>query len=122
VHDACEVTKDCLLPKCALLKNRSDFQAVFNQHKRVSNRFFRILVRFKRDQPNARIGIIVSRRVSRKAVNRNRIKRQVREAFRLNRQGLENVDLVVIAHHSCETASNGELYTNLIKLLQRLEK
>jgi ribonuclease P protein component len=43
----------------------------------------------------ARIGIIVSRRVAHRAVDRNRAKRLVREAFRKVRHQLGGIDLVV---------------------------
>ena len=121
MHDARGATTTFHLPKQARLKDYAEFQAVFSQHKKYSNQFFRILVRYKQDQLDTRLGIIVSRRVSRKAVNRNRIKRQVREAFRQNRRNLKNVDMVVIAHRSCESATNSELYENMNKLLRRLK-
>lgn len=62
----------------------------------------------------------MSRRVSRKAVNRNRIKRQVREAFRLNRHTLKKMDLIIIARQNCAAASNVELRESAVKLLNKL--
>jgi len=57
-------------------------------------RYFTLFVR-----PNglslARIGIITSKRVAPRAVDRNRAKRLVREVFRKLRQRLEGVDIVV---------------------------
>ena len=43
----------------------------------------------------ARIGLIVSKRALRHAVDRNRAKRVIRETFRLNRADLPAVDIVV---------------------------
>ena len=51
----------------------------------------------KRETGDARLGITVSRRVSTKAVRRNRLKRRVRESFRYHKQPLVGLDLVVIA-------------------------
>lgn len=45
--------------------------------------------------PLARLGIIASKRVASKAVDRNRAKRLVREVFRKLRHRLRGVDLVV---------------------------
>lgn len=45
--------------------------------------------------PQARIGIIASKRVAARAVDRNRAKRLVREAFRRLRHRLGGVDVVV---------------------------
>ncbi len=45
-----------------------------------------------------RLGIAISRKCTRSAVIRNRIKRVVREVFRLRREGLDGIDIVVLAH------------------------
>jgi len=46
-------------------------------------------------EPLARIGIITSKRVASRAVDRNRMKRLVREAFRSMRLRLQGFDIVV---------------------------
>ena len=51
----------------------------------------------RRQTGSARLGITVSRRVSNKAVRRNRLKRRVRESFRCHKEPLVGLDLVVIA-------------------------
>lgn len=45
----------------------------------------------------ARLGVTVSRKVSTRAVVRNRIKRQIRESFRSCQNDLSGLDLVVVA-------------------------
>ena len=57
----------------------------------------------------ARLGIAVSRRVSLRAVDRNRIKRLVRETFRQEQSGLQGLDLVVVAHPPSRTAEHETL-------------
>lgn len=53
----------------------------------------------KGKEQNSRIGIIVSRKVSKSAVIRNRIRRRIYESVRLNWNLIPHpVDLVVIAH------------------------
>jgi ribonuclease P protein component len=42
-----------------------------------------------------RLGILISRRHAASAVQRNRIKRCIREAFRLEQQSLASIDLLV---------------------------
>ncbi|MEM6710277.1 MAG: ribonuclease P protein component, partial [Pseudomonadota bacterium] len=49
-----------------------------------------------RHSPNgARLGLVVAKRVLPRAVDRNQVKRQIREAFRLWHARLPSVDLVV---------------------------
>ncbi len=103
------------------LKRSVEFRTVFGRHKKVQNRLFRILVHYK-DQPTARLGIIVSKRVSRRAVDRNRIKRQVRECFRINRKTLRKANLVIVANKGCASATNAELQNALSQLFKRLNK
>jgi ribonuclease P protein component len=43
----------------------------------------------------ARVGLIVGKRALRRAVDRNRVKRAIRETFRVNRLDLPHADIVV---------------------------
>lgn len=77
------------LPKANRLKHRRDFQAVYQQGIRRSSSHLTLralseLAPGERAQTSshARIGISISQKVSKKAVIRNRIKRQIRAAFR----------------------------------------
>ncbi len=73
------------------LLNSAEFKAVFSHKSSVHGKFFSVhAVRNSLGFP--RLGLTVSRRVSKKAVQRNRIKRQIRESFRLNRKGFSDMD------------------------------
>ena len=50
------------------------------------------------------LGIIVSKRVSKRAHDRNKIKRYIRECFRASDIRSENMDLVIIARSGSESA------------------
>lgn len=69
-----------------------------------------------------RLGIAVSRRVSKKAVIRNRIKRQIRESFRLCRQALGDIDYVVVAKAPAADRPGPELRCELDRLWQQAQK
>ena len=72
------------------------FDAVFAHKRRWHGA--RVNVHFAPNElSHARIGLAVSRRVSKKAVERNRIKRIIRASFRECRDNLGAVDFVVIA-------------------------
>lgn len=74
----------------------------------------------KREQGGARLGMAVSRRVSKLAVERNRIRRQIRESFRLHRARLPACDILFVARQSAQALSNTQLRLELEKLWARL--
>lgn len=63
----------------------------------------------------ARLGVTVAKRVSTKAVARNRIKRQIRESFRHHRPLLDSVSVVVAAQPPADKMSNAQLRASLDK-------
>ncbi len=68
----------------------------------------------------ARLGMAVSRRVSKRAVVRNRIRRQIRESFRLQRTRLPSCDLLVIARPLAAEQSKRALRSELDALWRKL--
>ena len=74
---------------------RGDFERVRRSGQRVETRHFIVFIHDREDGESTRLGITVSRRVG-NAVRRNRIKRLVREWFRLRKYGLGACDLNVI--------------------------
>jgi ribonuclease P protein component len=71
------------LPKAYRLQHWKDFQKVYRQGTRYGSSHLTLLAIAQKEQPTAtRIGISVSQKVSKKAVIRNRIKRQIRAALR----------------------------------------
>lgn len=84
----------------------------------ASDMFF--IVRAARGQHGARIGMTVSRRVSPRAVTRNRIKRQIRESFRLHQVKFPSLDVVVVARTPAATAEKHVLARSLGEHWKRL--
>ena len=78
------------------LLHSEDFRRTIAKRCRSEDQLFTVYAA-KRETGDARLGITVSRRVSTKAVRRNRLKRRVRESFRYHKQPLAGLDLVVIA-------------------------
>ena len=73
------------------LRKPAEFRSVYEEGKRFDGRLMTAFVR-----PNAtgqhRLGITASKRVSRLAVDRNRMKRLLREMFRLSEGRLQGVE------------------------------
>lgn len=72
------------------------------------------------DRSVARLGLAVSRRVSKLAVERNRIKRVARDSFRRHRAALGAFDILLIANPPAALADNACLRADLEQLWQRI--
>lgn len=72
------------------------------------------------DVAHPRLGLAITKRVVRKAVDRNRIKRLVRESFRRHQTELGGLDVVVLSRDGATKSSNEELVKSLDKHWQRL--
>ncbi len=103
------------------LLNSAQFGVVFNNRKSTHGKFFSVHV-VKNVFDHSRVGLAVSRRVSKKAVQRNRIKRQIRESFRLQQTELPPIDFVVTAKVGCAEQVSVVLRTELDKLWNRASK
>lgn len=72
-------------------------------------------------QSQSRLGVIVAKKNVRRATQRNRIKRVVREFFRLNPLPTPT-DIVFLARHGAGSKTNSELRADLSQLWQKLSK
>ena len=82
------------LPKQAKLVKTDDFSSVFNLRKRIANQY--LVLRYRPNgNKGARLGLIVAKKTAKLAVQRNYMRRVLRELFRLNQHQLPAVDLVV---------------------------
>jgi len=61
----------------------------------------------------ARLGLAISKKNAKRAVDRNRIKRIIRESFRLNLQTLPPIDMVVMAKPVTKNADNQQIFYSL---------
>lgn len=86
----------------------ADFQQAFKGGRKRSAGHLAVYWRPNQlDHP--RLGIAISRKCTRSAVVRNRIKRVVREAFRVRKPGLGGIDIVFLAHAGAERRGLKEL-------------
>ena len=106
-------------PRTARLLAAADFAAVFASPVRQQSAWFRVQA-LRRSDDNARIGLAVSRKVSTRAVARNRLRRLARELFRLERASLAGWDLVVMAKPAAVVAGLAELRADLARLYARI--
>ena len=108
-------------PRAARLLKPGDFARLRQASRRIGSRYFSAEYRIT-DDTAARMGLAVSRRVSKLAVQRNRLKRLARESFRHNRAALGPVDVLVIARSAAVAVPGSELLADLDLLWSKLPR
>lgn len=108
-------------PRSARLLRPGDFSALRKSSSRLATKFFHCEYR-PTEAASARLGMAVSRRVSKLAVVRNRIRRQIRETFRLQRADLPCFDVLIIARSAAAAQDNRVLREELQLLWRRLAR
>lgn len=77
-----------MLAKKYCLKRKKDFQSVIQEGKKIEKDFL-VLKFFRNSLEIARIGFVISQKVSKKASSRNKIKRRLREIIKINLSNLK---------------------------------
>lgn len=112
--------------KSMRLLHSSDFQTVFDDAPlRTSHQHFLFLARTNQlDRP--RLGLVIAKKHIRHAVDRNRMKRLIRETFRAKQQQLAGIDVIVLARKGMNDATNALLIEQLNgqwdRLIRKLQK
>lgn len=74
----------------------------------------------KNDFNHPRLGLVVAKKHVRKAVQRNRIKRVIRDNFRRHRHSIMNIDIIVLARKEVLDVAPSLLQKSLEKHWLRL--
>ncbi len=74
-----------MLPRGARLKRSRDFQAVYKRRTSWASAHLVLYVRFRapREGEGSRLGFVISKKIAKRAHDRNRLKRRLREISRL---------------------------------------
>lgn len=105
-----------MLPKGNRLARRKDFQRVFQEGKGIKENSL-TLKWINNNLKVSRFAFIISQKVSKKAVLRNKIRRQLREKTRLALPQIKKgLDVIIIVSPGAEKKEKGELVENLNKL------
>ena len=113
------MTTKLLYQPAQRIREKKDYDVVFNERKRLFGRHF-VIYHKKNQLTHARLGIIVSKRNVRYAVDRNVLKRMLKESFRLCQKTLKKTDIVVVVKKQPKPVNKKELQQCIKQLLTKL--
>jgi ribonuclease P protein component len=107
------------LPEQRRLRRKSDFEAAYARGRRFGNGFFAVTAK-PNDIGGPRLGLAVSVKNAGSSVERNRLRRTIRESFRLHQHELPPLDFVVSARGGARNAAGTELRASLVSLWKKV--
>ncbi|MBL8755846.1 MAG: ribonuclease P protein component [Planctomycetes bacterium] len=107
------------MPRLHRLVTQQHFRTVYQRGRRATGQWLTVVVLPQPVAHGPRLGVSVSKDHG-GAVRRNKLKRLLREAFRLERHGLAaDLDLVLIPRQRAENFPLAELRAELVQLVPR---
>lgn len=100
------------------LRRREDFERLLRAGKRLSFEGYTFYVEAREAGP-PRLGMLVSRKHSARATERNHLKRCIREAFRLEQESLGAIDVLVRPPYGASGCA--EMITTVRRCIGRLK-
>ncbi len=98
-----------MLPRENRIKKKKDFEVIFKKSKSFKNNLF-ILRFLENNLPQNRFGFVVSQKVSKRAVIRNKVRRRLNEAIRANEGKIKKgIDVLLIALPGIEKKNFSEI-------------
>ncbi|MDD3822085.1 MAG: ribonuclease P protein component [Bacilli bacterium] len=100
------------------IKNNNTFVSIITNHKPIINNYY-LLFYVKNNLSECRFGISVGKRIK-KAVTRNKIKRQIRAVLRETMEKIKiPVDVIIIVRPGIEKLSFQDKKENLMSIMKR---
>ena len=96
----------------ARLRDARQFKRVFAEPQRFDGVGFLVLARAN-THGSARLGLAIAKRCCARAVDRNKLKRIVRESFRVHVDSLPAVDIVVLCAPAARHLTSPDLFSGL---------
>lgn len=101
------------------LKSNNEFRRLYQRGKSAVDSYLAVYFRNGRFK-KSRLGITVSTKVG-NAVTRNRVRRRIKEAYRLHEdEFIAPVDLVVVSRVRCAGATYHQIENSLLRLSSKL--
>ncbi len=107
------------------LLTASDYSRVFDKAFKVHNKAFTLLAR-KNQYSHPRLGLVIAKKNLKLAIKRNRVKRLLREYFRLHQKQFDCYDLVILTRRDIAVMNKTDIihYRNNLfdKFLNKCKK
>ncbi len=102
------------------LKKNEDFRKVYKKKKSMANKLLIIYI-LANEYGYNRVGFTVSKKIG-KSVTRNRVKRLLRESYRLNEEKiLSGYDIIFVARNTTSKASYKEIEGAMLHLFRKMK-
>ena len=108
------------LAQSARITKARDYAHIFQQGTHSQGKFWK-LIASPSEKKNPRLGLAISKKICKRAVDRNLFKRIARETFRQHRDDFDLLDFVVMIKKIPST-NNQELVSDLLSLLQNAKQ
>ena len=99
----------------------AQFKSVFSNPIKASSAEITLLA-IPNTEQHPRMGLTVAKRYVKRANQRNRIKRVIRDSFRLNQHDIPHLDIVVLVRNGVMEMENAEINKLIEKLWRKLSR
>ncbi len=99
----------------------AQFKSVFSNPIKASSAEITLLA-IPNSEQHPRMGLTVAKRYVKRANQRNRIKRVIRDSFRLNQHDIPHLDIVVLVRNGVMEMENAEINKLIEKLWRKLSR
>jgi ribonuclease P protein component len=106
----------------ARIKTRRDFLRIQAQGRKLHLRHFLILVSAHKlgQSARSRVGLVITTKIDKRSVNRNRLKRRIREVVRVNQHRLSpGFDFVIVARKDATLCELKDVRAEIVTALER---